>query len=59
MPTADRSASIGTAVELVKNIMVGESREKAEAMVIHGYRAMHEHNVRSEVATGGRVGVPA
>lgn len=25
----------------------------------HGYRAMHEHNVRSEVATGGRVGVPA
>ncbi len=32
--------SIGTAVELVKNIMVGESREKAEAMVIHGYRAM-------------------
>ena len=41
-PPVTQSAdhSLGGAVELVKNIVAGDRREKAEAMVIHGYRAM-------------------
>jgi len=41
-PGTVRSAdtSIGRAAELVKNIVAGESRDKADALVLHGYRAM-------------------
>lgn len=42
VPGTVRSAdtSIGRAAELVKNIVAGESRDKADALVLHGYRAM-------------------
>jgi len=41
-PGTVRSAdtSIGRAAELVKNIVAGESRDKADALVLHGYRPM-------------------
>jgi len=41
-PGMVRSAdtSIGRAAELVKNIVAGESRDKADALVLHGYRPM-------------------
>lgn len=37
--SADTSIA-GRAAELVKNIVVGDARDKADAMVFHGYRAM-------------------